>query len=473
MNQKDYRTAMDALTPDSALKQRIAGKVVRGPAYGRFRTVRRGMTGALAAVLMLACLTTAALAISPELRMAVFTLLHIQEAEKFPAYDSLEDSGIQTTIGEQVQVEYVQGYRLNLGSLLYADEYDEAYCARLPTGFWTLEDGTLVPQNVELRESTFEIQLQGVTCQGTVFWLVWDDTVYCFDARGNSWLHTRYDWYTTTIPGRTDAVCLHMSVRTTSVTESVFLYHLDTGEIEDVVAGIGTDLPWVDSLRWTRDQRYLIIRGRDTERSYVNDTANKLYVYDNQTETLTDLTEQMGRMPWVLSMDDETLILYAWSDDRCSNADFYTYELSTGEFTLTLTDQQISDPYDRTERPSGMVCLNNGPYCVRIDEKRQIWVVDMKTGQETLVEGFELTPLVEFYSNPSGTKVLYRREDSSQMGVLDLEKGTFLVFDREGFEHVDEFGYFIRWMSDDVLHINAGVETDGERENMSIFYDFT
>ena len=78
MNINDYRRAMDQIVPGAELKERIMKQTASSR---RFVPVRRIFTAALAAVLTIACLFTAALAVSPELRTAVLSFFRMEERE--------------------------------------------------------------------------------------------------------------------------------------------------------------------------------------------------------------------------------------------------------------------------------------------------------------------------------------------------------------------------------------------------------
>lgn len=65
MNINDYRKAMDHISPSNELKERIMHKKTT---HRRYAPVHRVLASTLTAVLMLTCVTTVALAASPELR---------------------------------------------------------------------------------------------------------------------------------------------------------------------------------------------------------------------------------------------------------------------------------------------------------------------------------------------------------------------------------------------------------------------
>ena len=98
MNINDYRNAMDHIAPAHGLKRRIMRQTA---SQKRYTPVRRVLACGLAAVLMLTCMFTVALAASLELRMAVLSFFHMEEREQVP--NETETSGqpgiSQTEIG--------------------------------------------------------------------------------------------------------------------------------------------------------------------------------------------------------------------------------------------------------------------------------------------------------------------------------------------------------------------------------------
>ena len=61
-----------------------------------------------------------------------------------------------------------------------------------------------------------------------------------------------------------------------------------------------------------------------------------------------------------------------------------------------------------------------------------------------------------------------RRGNTVQLGVVDLEKGAFIAFEREGYENLYEKS--IGWSNDSTVSINA-TASDGETQYL-IFYTF-
>lgn len=77
MTRDDYRAAISRFEPDAALKERIAANLELTPCRKARPSMRRVLTGVLAAVIVLASLTGIAMAASPEIRRAVLSFFHI------------------------------------------------------------------------------------------------------------------------------------------------------------------------------------------------------------------------------------------------------------------------------------------------------------------------------------------------------------------------------------------------------------
>ena len=172
--------------------------------------------------------------------------------------------------------------------------------------------------------------------------------------------------------------------------------------------------------------------------------------------------------------DNDTLILTTHTtseeDETWQTVTCYAYDIPTGQKTKTLDKAHY---YRWWDEPYGAQLF--GSRCVLIGEDGQVRLVDLKTGMQTVVEGFTWQTGDEFMPSPSGNKLLYYSSDSkaeglgiSQLGVVDLEKGTFIAFDREGYGNLYEEG--IGWSNDSTVSINAR-SSDGETRYL-ILYTF-
>ena len=469
MNVNDYRRAMDRIAPDPELKERIMNQNTK-----KRIPVRRVVRCLMAAALALACLFTAALAASPQLRTAVLSFLRIEEREQVPGGDqsgALNGPDVsRAEIGELVKAQYIRmdsfryGYK---GGLLNYLTWSEDWKTLQDAKFWEVQDSEMVPVQVDMHTSEVDITCKGVRYQGEFYWFVREGQVYCFagDNRGyDEELDTEYDWNLTTIPGRADALLLRLSRgRQMEYTEYPLLYHLDAGEAEDILAGTGVDeLEYVGGCDWSEDLRRAIIL-----------TGNRLgeegaWICDLEAKTLSNLDELAavdGADVCAADFaDNDTLILHAVTrneDGVFDTVAFYTYDLRSGS-TAKILDKT---PYYRRwdEKPSGVMTF--GSRCLLVSEEGQVRAIDLKTGAQTLFDSFTLRPEDSLMFNPSGTKLLYFSMNPdlgglgiSQIGVADLEKGTFFAFDRDGYDNLYEGG--IGWQDDNTVGINARTPDD-------------
>lgn len=468
MKQQDYRRVLDGVVPGPALKGRIAARL-REPAP-RGRLTRRPLAWALAAALTLACLTTAAVAASPTLREAVLTLFRVEEREQLPQVSGrapAEPDVTQAEIGSLVKAQYIRtdGYYGYACGLLHKLTWDEAGRELLEASFWSMEDGVLVPAEVDMRTTQVDVTWKGARYQGPLYWFVRAGELFTVSGETRSTDgEEETQWYTSDIPGRTDAVLLHVSRgRQLEYQEYPLLLRLDTGETEDILAGTGVEnLEHAYDFTWSEDfQRLLVLCGEGSD-------WQKTWLCDRQAGTLTPLEELAGaEAETAVFLNPDTLLLFAYIRDeegiyeqvRCS-----TLHIPTGQVRQTLDWTPLYHWWD--EAPSGAMAF--GSRCVRIGADGQTWVIDLGTGAEVRLENFRFEKGADFMPSPAGDKLLYYSTDPeldglgiTQLGVVDLDAGVFLAFDREGFGALYEEG--IGWEDGHCVSIHARDEADGSR----------
>lgn len=460
MNINNYRRAMDRLVPAPELKERIMTQ----KSTRKYIPIRRVVNGLLAAALAVACLFTVALAASPELRMAVLSFFRMEEREQVPSSSVSPDGPdiSQADIGQLVKAQYIKmdSYRYGFSAGLLNDPtWSDDWKTLLDAKFWEVQDGELVPVEVDMQTSQVDITFRGIHYQGNFWWFVQDGQLDFFtgdnrtiDEDGEH----EWDWNLSPVPGRNDVLLLRLSTgRQMEYTEYPLLYHLDTGETEDILAGTGANqLEYAYGYDWSENMRRAIIL-----------TGNRLddqqtWFCDLDAGTLTQVNELVDLEIYTAAFaDNDTLILYSTSRDEegiLQEVAFYAYDIPTGRATRTLDPM----PYyrDWEESPRGVMTF--GSRCVYISEEGQVQVVDLKTGDRSLLGGFTFQKGDSFQLNPSGNKLLYFSRDYkadglgiSQIGVADLEKGVFFAFDREGYENLYEGG--IGWDDDNTVSIRA------------------
>lgn len=469
MTSKEYQDAVGRFQPDLYMKKRIAVQIERRTQQ-RGRPVRRALTGALVAAAVLAVTMGAALAASPELRQTVLSLFHLEAIEQVPEPDIMHEvsPGVptvtQSDIGGQVKAQYIQvdsswysGYS-NSNMELDEDGSVRAFC------FWSVENGVLTKQEVEPRESSFSASWRGVDYQGTFYWCVRNGEVSLY-SNGYAML-SEAGWDVRPVPGRTDVVILSVYQGfQQDYSAYTLLFHLDTGEAEDILAGTGIeDLELAYDYIWTDDLSKLIVTCSNGDQ--VN-TAKTFYC-DVAAKTLTEVGDLTGtEANYAYFADSETLIVSSFTDTECS---VWSYDLNVGQAVQVLDQASRYLQYD--EEPYGIMFFG-GRYGVYATQSGETSVFDFKTGEQLPVEGFVLPKNGSFLSNPSNTKLLYWVSDDSvdglgvsELGVLDLEKGTFISFDREGYDALYE--WTMGWFDDDRVEIHARTQ-DGKTQCLYLY----
>lgn len=471
MNINDYRRAMDRIAPDAKLKERIMDQTKR-----KYRPARRVFTVALAAALTAACLATVALAASPELRTAVLSFFHMEEREQVPSSNAKPEGPdiSNADIGQLVKAQYIKmdSYRYGYSAgLLHHLTWSEDWKTLQDGKFWEAKDGELVPVEVEMQTSKVDITHNNIHYQGEFYWFVRDGQLSYFTGDNRAYdeeQDIQTDWDLTPIPGRTDALMLCLSIGTQMERrESSLLYHLDTGEVEDLFAGVDPAiLEDSDGSIWSPSARRALIVGRASEKF----PDGREWLYDRETGTLTDVKDLGGAgAEFGVFVDDDTLILRAYTDEP-ETITCWAYDIPSGQATQTLPQS----PYyrERDEAPYGVIPFYGG-WCMEIGQDGSACLIDLVTGERTPLENFVFQKNMNFWLNPSGDKLLYYAKAPetegfgiSQLGVIDLKQMTFIAFDREGYENLREGG--ICWESDNTISIEAST-LDGETKYLLLY----
>ena len=346
--------------------------------------------------------------------------------------------------------------------------------------FWTVEDGRLVPVDIPMNRREISVDWKGVIYQGVFDWFEWDGSIKVFHTSlTGTWGEDDLEVNTqvSAIPGRTDKVLLTLILSTQMDSSSYYmLYDLASGQAEDFLTGTGAKNLHRDTYRlhdalWASDMSGVILTcgwwGEDTD-----------YYLDLKAGTLTEIGALTGvNGAAAVFADDRTLLLYQW-DEREAGPDLVTcwsYDLDAG--TLTKTLNGVPRYSERDENPLGVFLLgNHSPYSVVVDGDGHTQVVDLVTGAATEVENFKFSSYGNITANRDGTKLLYYVSDMdtagvhrlSQLGVIDLDQGTFITFDREVTANVWESLF---WLDDHRVAIrNTDVE-DGTVRGFYL-YDF-
>ena len=424
----------------------------------------------VATVVLMLSTFTVAMAVNPEFRAAVLTFFHIAEVEKVPepgTETSGDPSVTERVIGELIKAQYIQmdgvsHFWYTDNNLLYQYEFDEELQETRPTRFWTIEGGQLTPVDITMNRQEIAVDWNGAAYRGVFDWFEWNGSIEVFHTSlTGTWGENDLEVNTevSAIPGQTDKVLLTLILDTQMHSSSYYmLYDLASGQVEDFLAGTGAENLDRDTYRlhdtlWASDMSGAILTcgwwGEDTD-----------YYLDLKTGTMTEIGALTGvKGVSAVFADDRTLLLYQW-DERETGPDLITcwsYDLDTG--TLVKTLNGVPRYSERDEAPHGVFLLgDHSPYSVVVDEDGRAQVVDLVTGAVTVMENFAFSPNGSVVANRKGTKLLYYVCDAdaasvqglSQLGVIDIEQGTFIAFDRETTANVWESLF---WLDDNQIAI--------------------
>lgn len=446
MTRDDYRKAVGSLEPDEGLKRRIAAALEQQPRR-RVRPLRRALVGTLAAVLVLASLTGIAMAASPEIRRAVLSFFHIDEVEQVPS-DAAElgsEPLTGTEIGDRVTAWYID---MDFDGVYFPEKVrlndDGSVDAFID---WVIDGDTLSTYEYAPEKVSFSVTWRGAEYSGDVYYCVYDGEVTVYDSRD-------VPWYAASIPGRTDAVLLYVSRGSQADYEQYpFLLQLETGEVEDFLAGTGVDgLELANNYSFSPGNRQLFVTCGDVLLG-----TRECWYFDFESGALIDAKNLAGEeinTGWFAS--DGTLLLYK-GDDENNTVTYWAYDTGTSKTTLTLDRARVIRDIEENSTDGAIIA---GNYAVYVDSERHAEVIDLTTGERRPVEGFAFNDGDSFMANSAGTKlVYYNYEDGwTSLGVLDLISGGFVSFDREAAEGVSED--ILSWYDDEYIQI-GGTAADG------------
>ena len=446
MTRDDYRKAAGSFEPDASLKQRIASALEQPPRRS-VRPLRRALVGTLAAVLALASLTGIAMAASPEIRQAVLRFFHIDEVEQVPsgATPLGGEALTGTEIGDRVTAWYID---MDFDGVYFPGKVrlndDGSVGAFID---WVVDGDTLSAYEYAPEKVSFSVKWRGAEYSGDVYYCTHDGEVDIYDSRD-------VPWYAATIPGRTDAVLLYVSRGSQADYEQYpFLLQLETGEVEDFLAGTGVDgLELANNYSFSPGGRQLFVTCGDVLLG-----TRQCWYFDFDSGALIDAKNLAGEevnTGWFAP--DGTLLLYK-GDGENNTVTYWAYDTGTGKTTLTLDRARVIRDIEGDSTDGAIIA---GNYAVYVDSERHAEVIDLTTGERRPVEGFAFNDGDSFMANSAGTKlVYYNYEDGwTSLGVLNLISGGFVTFDREAAEGVSED--ILSWYDDECIQI-GGTAADG------------
>lgn len=451
-------------------QNRLGGIATGSPHSNLRRFSSAAHKAALAAavfVLLLVSSFTVAMAANEEFRNAVFRFFKIStpdmvlpvedEPNQTDGLEDVENIG-STSLQGIVNVEY---FRMD-GAFDYSDGiiysykpwegYDEDYDAmtRYAASAYAVENGELV---------TLEPHYESIT-------YIWDGESYSihfdwYEKDGVVYTNAKnYDpaasvqWDVSAVEGSPDYVIVTMGFgQQIEYTQRPLLYNLRTKELSDVLSVC--DIPEESKVIET-------VFSPDLSKMVITCDGGRIVYYYDITENVLKPMDALCNMeePSAWFLDNETLVCISVDEDGRYTCG--TLRMPSEEYSEIFS----SMPGFGTSSESGIV-LTGGRYGLLVDSDGATHVYDFMTGERAVVEDFQYPVENAFTTmNIAGNKILFVRYDPeadglgvSEMGVLNLETYSFVLFDREGYEvrHEDT----VSWFDNDRIAISASTEEQG------------
>lgn len=452
MTRDDYLKAVGSFKPDEHMKSRIAAKLDAGVPR-LHRPLRRALVSALAAVLVLASLTGIAMAASPQLREAVLRFFHITETERVP--DDATVIGSQpvpgTDIGGRVTAWYID---VDFDGVYFPEPVrlnpDGSVAAFVD---WVIDNGTLAAYEYAPEKVSFSAAWRGVEYAGELYYCVHDGAVTTYDSR-------EVPWFAAAIPGRTDAVLLYCTLDAPGGDHRYpFLLDLETGEVQDFLAGTGIGEIDATSYKFSDDMsRVLVYSTADWDAETETGTQRTYYCEIGKSEAV-DVAKLSGTDAQSAAFaEDGTLVL---TEREAGRVTVWDCDPESGE-TRLIFDRVPEYDLSESRESSGLLCAG-GQYTVYVDADGAVSAVDLATGERRDIEGFSIGTGGWFMPNRSNTKLLYHADGWTTLGVVDVVNGEFVSFERESAQSVSES--LLSWYDDEYIMIGGTADDGG-----AVFY---
>lgn len=413
---------------------------------------RKALIAVAVVMTLLVSSFTVAMAASEEFRNAVFSFFKIDTPEVvLPVEDEPNQSGEIENIGgntieNMVNVEYI---RVD-GQFDYANGIVYLYEDGLAKAAYTVENSQLSP--LEPHSETLEYIWNNEIYSIDFDWYENDGVIYA-NARDFN-METSAAWNVNAIEGNSDFVAMTLSYgQQIEHTQYPLLYNLKTKK----TIAILNECEELNSRQITQTKLAPDLSGLIV----FCDLGSAVYYYNIETKTLSPLNDLCGmnvKDAWFV--DNDSVCCVSLDENKAYTC--RTVTLSTGGYTDIFT----SIPKLKQSSDGGIV-LTEGRYGLSVDESRNTFVYDFKTGERAIVDNFKYPTDDTFASlNNTGDKILFAQNDDSaeglgisEIGVLDLKKQSFILFDREGYEVRRENS--IGWFDCDTVAIWASTEEFG------------
>ena len=431
---------------------------------------RRRLIALVAAVLMVILSVGTAMAVSPEFRELIFSILNIETHEQPPAENTdtlpMEDntdpsqSGLQeidvVNIDEVVHAHYFtsDGIVLTYEGGFYTCAHGDGNAVPDDATFWEIRTDGIVDVGATRVEfplthgkRTLQIIFDYAVLNGKLSIKVWPQNMN-EDPVGNG-------WNVEPIGERTDIALMTVPVYTgTDYTHNFLLLDLTTLETTDLLESVPNDNMVIDACWITDDLHYAILMGIDKENGSYGYWFCDLEL--NTITTLDTLTETDATGPYFLN--DSTIIFQESLGEGQFNV--VSHHIPTGVQSVIIenTTRRSGDNagYRGIQKNGG-----NGVHGLLFCEDGSVDLIDLRTHVVLNMAGLNMDKLTTSES-PDGTRVLIAYEETgengelgygfSSLGILNPETGVLQMLTRNISSNPENFW---GWLDNDTVVITA------------------
>lgn len=491
MTEKTFLDALEGIQDRYIISAQERLGVLNTPKKSRSHSMKRIFTVVLAAVLALMCTMAVAMAVSPEFRITVISLLQLGEKEQVPGIPAGVNEVRQVTIGDTVTARYVkvEGYwscAVDDGLL-----HKGSASNRQGNHFYQLEGESLTEVGVDAPIVEPKVLWNGEEYAGRFRWFVHNGQLHLDDRLyedGDYGKAPNLGLVPSRLGGRTDVAVISAKGYDGYEANYFWIYDLESGQVWDVLADCGVEA--VGPTRWVQfseDLKYAIVQAGETSEGtpYLADLEKKTYVPLSQLFGMEikefRLETREGGYEIGFYNDDTILLVIGPKDTPWTDKNsVWSYHIPSGAVVCTVEDgtglrpiKGISGQYAQF----GTLAL--------APDGDGISIVDLSTGGRVKLEGVDASRGFHCIANSTGGRLLWAEWDEDphkssgcidRMGVIDLETGVFTVFQREGLEELRSSEY-AEWLSDNQVvvaidpHNGAGFDPE-TREIYLCIYEF-
>lgn len=399
---------------------------------------RKAFLTAATIFLLLMSSFTVAMAANEEFRNFVFHLFHISTTDNVLPLEEEPNQSEQiegigsTSIEDTVNVEYIRidgKFDYNDGVIYsYDDESGEF------TAAYTVENGQIF-QLEEQHHESLEYTWNGLAYQISFDWYEIDGNVHT-EAR-NYDLDTSAAWYVSAYSGNSELVVVELSYGA-QIEYRMYplLYNIRTHEVIDVLDGCEEIKSQnIIEVEFSSDLFSMLITCGEVTYWY-DENSRTVYYYDMGEQTLQALSEWSGMKVMDAWFIDNDTLGCLWYDAE------FSYTCRVLSVTTGDSIELFSDMANVTRFSDTGIILTGGRYGLYVDENSNAYVYDFKTGDKAIIEDFQYYQDAKLAGlNGARDKMLFfqtaEQADGlgvSSIGILDLEKHSMILFDREGYE---------------------------------------